>query len=147
MSVVVKIDNAEVVGKLQNPEFGTFVAREWKRLIDPYTPLGKTGSLQNEAVIEPFAITYGMAGTKSNADASYMYNGNVYVDPVYKVGGFFSEKYGWWSRRGVTKIPSGRPFNFTNPMATDHWDEKAEAAGQVDKLVQIINSALNSGRF
>ena len=147
MSVVVKIDNIEVVGKLQSAEFGTFVAKEWKRLIDPYTPLGETGGLQSTAIIEPFAITYGPAGTNEERYASYMYNGIVKIDPVYKVGGFFSEKYGWWSRRGVTKVLSGRPFNFTNPMATDHWDEKAEAAGQVDKLVQIINSALNSGRF
>ena len=147
MSVIVKIDNAKIFGVLQKAEFGTFVSKEWKRLIDPYTPLGETGSLQSEAVVQPFQIVYGMAGSKSNAYASHMYNGNVYVDPLYKVGGFYSEGYGWWSRRGVTKIPSGRPFNYTNPMATDHWDEKAAQAGQTDKLVQIINSALNSGRF
>ena len=172
MSVVVKIDNIEVVGKLQNPEFGIFVAREWKRLIDPYTPR-QLGNLQESAVVEPFMITYGMAGTPEYDYASYMYNGIIYVDPEqrqnnwkFNLGGFGTGGAGtlgipyvrstWVSRRGVTKIPrthatKTRPINFRyekiNPFATDHWDEKAEAAGQVDKLVQIINSALNSGRF
>ena len=147
MSVTVRIDDERIIGKLKSAEFGTFVAEELKKILDPYTPVGKTGRLRDEAVIKPFKIIYGMAGTQSNAYASYMYNGNVYVDPLYNVGGFYNEKYGWWSRPGVKKIPSGRPFVFTNPTATDHWDTKAEAAGQIDKLVQIINSALNSGRF
>lgn len=144
MSVIVKIDNQKIFGKLHSNEFGIFVAKEWKRLIDPYTPVGTTGALRQTAIVEPFKIVYGTSYPTS-AYANYMYNGIVKVDPVYNVGGFYSEKYGWWSRRGVTKVLSNRQFRYTNPFATDHWDEKAAEAGQADKLVQIINNALNNG--
>lgn len=31
--------------------------------------------------------------------------------------------------------------------ATDHWDEAAAQAGQLDKLYRTLNNALQSGRF
>jgi hypothetical protein len=57
--------------------------------------------------------------------AHYMYEGIVYVDPVYKVGGFFSPDYGFWSRKDVTKIPSDRHLEYTKEEAVPHWDEVA----------------------
>ncbi len=33
-----------------------------------------------------------------------------------------------------------------NPFATDHWDEKAAEAGQLNKLYRTLNSYLNTGR-
>lgn len=55
--------------------------------------------------------------------AHYMYEGEKYVDPVYRKGGFYTEDYGWWSRPGVTKVPSGEPLFYSNPKAEAHWDE------------------------
>ena len=34
-----------------------------------------------------------------------------------------------------------------SPYATDHWDIKAEKAGQKDKLYRTLNNALRSGQF
>ena len=34
-----------------------------------------------------------------------------------------------------------------SPFATDHWDEKAAAAGQLNKLYRIINKGLKTGQF
>lgn len=146
MSVTVKVavNESKIERLVTNDNFGLFVAHEWKRLIDPYTP-HDTGTLQDTVTYEPFAIKY-------NAPyAHYIYTGEVYVDPLYNVGGFYKPDYGWWSRPGVRKIPSGRSFAHfntnTNPNATDHWDEVAAKSGQVDKLTRILNSALQSGRY
>lgn len=38
-------------------------------------------------------------------------------------------------------------FKERSPFATDHWDEKAAQAGQLDKLYRTLNNGLQSGRF
>lgn len=38
-------------------------------------------------------------------------------------------------------------FQKNNHYATDHWDVKAEQAGQLNKLYRTLNNALQSGRF
>lgn len=145
-TVVVSIDiNApHIVNRVTNDRFGLFAAHEWKRLIDPYTP-HDTGVLQSNVSFAPFAIHY------RSKYAHYIYTGEVYVDPLYNVGGFYSEGFGWWSRPGVAKIPSGRSFRRfntnTNPNATDHWDVVAATAGQVDKLAETLSAAIESGQY
>ena len=59
--------------------------------------------------------------------AHYQYEGKVYVDPVYRCGGFFIPEVGWKSRRGVQKVPTSRPLRYGggNPEAHDHWDQYA----------------------
>jgi hypothetical protein len=78
-----------------------------------------------------------------------MYEGKVYVDPETGASGFLTDK-GWRSRRNVRKIPSARTFAYSkkgSPFATDHWDVVAAKSGQKDKLYQIINKALDEGKF
>ena len=48
--------------------------------------------------------------------------------------------------RGVIFIKGGEGQG-RNPYATDHWDEKAAQAGQLNKLYQTANDALHSGRI
>jgi hypothetical protein len=55
----------------------------------------------------------------------YQYTGIVYVDPVYKVGAFYSPNYGFWSRPGVKKEPSDRRLTYSNPKATADWGQTA----------------------
>lgn len=57
----------------------------------------------------------------------YQYEGEKYVDPDYGVGAFYNPNYGFWSRKGVKKVPSGEPLFYTNPQAEAHWDETAFA--------------------
>ena len=71
----------------------------------------------------------------------YMYEGEKYVDPVYRVGGFYSPDYGFWSRPGVTKIPSGEPLFYNNPMAEAHWDEVA-LENHEKEWVNVVKRAL-----
>lgn len=55
----------------------------------------------------------------------YQYEGVIYEDPIYHVGGFTDGKGNWWSRKGVKKVNSGRPLFYKNPLAEAHWDEVA----------------------
>lgn len=43
--------------------------------------------------------------------AHYQNIGEIYIDPVYKKGAFYNPLYGFWSRPGIKKIPSGRKFS------------------------------------
>ena len=49
----------------------------------------------------------------------------------------------------ATRIYYGSDMTFQkkNPFSTYEWDKKAEQAGQKDKLIRILNDALQSGRF
>lgn len=147
MKTVCVLKTNQIINKVTNNQFGLFVSSEWKRLIDPYTPR-QTGALSGFAgqtvSLKPFEIHY------KSAYAHYMYNGEIYADPIYNVGGFYDETYGWWSRPGIQKIPTGRSFEYSkniNPFAIDHWDIVAAESGQLDKLYRTLNNALQSGRF
>lgn len=58
MTITVKLNEAKIKDKVTNEKFGLFVANEWKRLIDPYTPRD-TGTLMQSAKLQPFQIYYG----------------------------------------------------------------------------------------
>lgn len=55
--VNVNLNEQQIAEKLQNTRLGLFVANEWKRLIDPYTPRD-TGTMQDTAKITAWTITY-----------------------------------------------------------------------------------------
>lgn len=55
----------------------------------------------------------------------YLYEGVLYVDPVYGKGAFYSPEYGFWSRPNIEKVASDRKLTYSNPMATAHWGETA----------------------
>lgn len=55
----------------------------------------------------------------------YQYMGEVYVDPKYGVAGWQRADGTWFSRKDVTKVPSGRPLTYSNPMATPDWGRTA----------------------
>ncbi len=139
-TIKVELNMPQIVDKVQNNAFGSFVINEWKRLMDPYTP-HRNGDLERNITVKPFEVTYNMPY------AGYMYRGIVYVDPIYKVGGFTNNGgETWWSRPGVSKVPSGKRFNYRtdpNPFATDHWDKAAEQAGQTKKLAEAATQYLN----
>lgn len=144
MKLRIDLNEPQILRKVTNERFGLLVSNEWKRLIDPYTPWD-TGMLMSNVKKLPFALHY------KEPYSHYIYMGEVYVDPVYNVGGFYNSDYGWWSRPGVKKVPSGRQFaKFNtnhNPNATDHWDEVAAQSGQLDKLYRTLNKALRNGRI
>lgn len=139
MALQIKLKIDQIVSKVTNDGIGTYAAQDWKRLIDDYTP-HESGELKRNVKIRPFEIHY------KQPYAHYQYTGEVYIDPLYKVGGFFDPTYGWYSRWKIDKIPSGRSFKHhnanTNPLAIDHWDDAAEKAGRKEELYRDINNKL-----
>lgn len=57
MNVRIDLNEPKIYAKVTNDRFGKFVANEWKRLIDPYTPRD-TGQLENNVAILPFKLHY-----------------------------------------------------------------------------------------
>lgn len=140
-SVKVELNIPKIVDKVTNDRFGTFLAKEWKRLINPFTP-HRFGKLEETVTYRPFEIEY------MQDYARYMYYGEVYVDPIFNASGFTNDGgITWRSRKNVKKIPSGRRFNYLadpNKHATDHWDQAAEQAGQKQKLIAAANLYLQN---
>lgn len=137
--VTVSLNMPGIINKVENDNFGLFLAKEWHRLISDYTP-HCTGQLERNVQLSPFTIRY------MEPYSHYMYHGQVYVDPQYGVGGFTKDNGAtWFSRKGIKKVPSGRVFNYRkdpNPYATHHWDHAAEQAGQKEKLIRSANEYL-----
>ena len=135
----VKLNVPRILNKVENDRFGLFLSHEWHRLINPYTP-HRTGNLERNVQYRPFEIEY------MSPYSHYQYEGNLYVDPLYNVGGFTRDGgITWFSRPGIKKVPTSTPLNYLkdhNPHATDHWDKAAEQAGQKEKLIRAANKYL-----
>lgn len=117
MNVRIDLNEPQILAKVQNDRFGLMVSQSWKRLLDPYTPRD-TGVLQDTAQIQPWKIIY--RGAKTS-------NGKYYASYVY------------YNR--------GAKFQKKNPYSTYEWDKAAANAGQKNKLIRTINSALQSGQY
>lgn len=116
MSVDIKVDfnYPKILQKVTGHELGTFVATEWKKLINPYTPYD-TGRTQNTAEISPWHIRYNP------------------VDP--EKGTHYAQKIYYGENIKFKKIH--------NPYATHHWDRAAEQAGQKETLYKKVNEYLH----
>ena len=119
MDIRIDLNEPRILEKVTSNRFGTLVSNEWKKLIDPYTPRD-TGVLM------------GITGQMVDIKPFALHYKAKYAEIVY------------YNPRGVTFITQG---SGRNPYATDHWDIKAEAAGQKDKLIRKLNNALSSGQF
>ena len=141
MNIQIELNEPKIRQKVTSDRFGLFVSNEWKRLIDPYTPKD-TGLMLQTAKLRPWEIEY------IQPYSAYQYYGEVYVDPITGAAGFLTDE-GWKSRKGVKKVPSGRPLQYqkNNPYSTSEWDVAAAKAGQLNKLYRTLNNGLQSGKF
>lgn len=71
----------------------------------------------------------------------YQYEGEKYVDPKYGIAAFYDPEYGFWSRPGVKKIPSGEPLFYVRDTAESHWDEVAYENHRQDWIRAAKNGA------
>ena len=121
-NVTITINNpASIADRIIDDDVGTFLASEWSRYFAKYVPM-REGILAQDITIEPFQVTY------NSPYAHYQWMGNLYVDPITLKGAFYDSNYGFWSRPGVSKIPTGIPLNYSkeqNPLATSHWEVPA----------------------
>lgn len=116
-NVRIDLNEPQILAKVQNDKIGLMIAKEWWRLITPWTPARSgllRGTIGTSVNLAPFQIKY----DAGNEDDPKKYPSYVY----------FSEDFNF--------------FKELSPFATDHWDEKAAKAGQLDKLYTAINSKL-----
>lgn len=117
-----------------------FFCNECYRYMSQFVPGGVKSHLnQNVSLaIDGSAVIY------QGPDAHYLFNGNLYVDPKYGKGAFYSPDYGFWSRPGITKVDSGKKLNYHTPGTGAHWD-KLMWTSQGDKLIKEVQSYVNRG--
>lgn len=140
MKIKVIINDSEINRKIDGDALGNFASHEWHRLINPYTP-HRTGNLERNVRYKPWEFEY------MSPYAHYQYAGDLYVDPIYKVGGFTPDGgVTFFSRPGVKKLNSGKPLNYSkehNPKATREWDKAAIRDGQGKKLAKAMQGWVN----
>lgn len=51
----------------------------------------------------------------------YQHEGIMYADPKTGKGAFHTTEHGFWSRPGVTKVPTTRLLKYKNPNAVRDW--------------------------
>lgn len=117
------------------------LATEIIRHADDYAPF-RTGVLKDSAYYKDGYIVY------DTPYAHYMYFGKLYVDPITKKGAFFSEDYGFWSRKGVKKELSTRDLNYPSHNETglrgSFWVERMWDAQGKD-ILKAFERGLDNG--
>lgn len=103
-----------------------------------FTPGGTSSHLNKNVTLKPDSIIY------NSPDAHYMYMGELYEDPKYKKGAFYSPDYGFWSRPGITKVPTGIPLTYHTPGTGAFWDKKMQNS-EGKEVVKEIQEYVNRG--
>lgn len=111
------------------------LANEVMKDTDKFVPF-LTGTLKNSARVDGDTITY------PGPYAHYQWEGIVYVDPKTGAAGI-PTKTGFFSRPGVTKVPSGRKLAY-HKQGQDHWIEPSKAAN-MDKWERFYAKEITDG--
>lgn len=118
MSVVhIDIDMSKVKSVLDSDELWKFAAKEWHKAYYDYVP-HESNLLRNKVDVRPKEIEH------QASYSHFIYEGIMYADPKYKVGGFTSDGSVFWSRPGVKKVKTYRPLIMKN--GCEQWDVKAK---------------------
>ena len=152
MSVEIK-PTSEIITRLRLEKGGYWhkrLAELCKDRMTDFVPKD-SGELRRKAHIEDTTIVY------PGPYAHYMYEGKVYVDPLYNVAAFpirngkisFDPKdgaiEGFVSRKNVTKIPTNRDLVYHEPGTGHHWDERMVSA-YMDEIEKIIEKEMSGKR-
>lgn len=103
-----------------------------------FVPGGESSHLNQAVDIQVDSITYESPG------AHYLYVGKKYVDPKYKIGAFYSPDYGFWSRPGITKIPTNVDLVYHTPGTGSRWDKRMWTA-EGKEVVKEVQAYVDRG--
>lgn len=95
-----------------------FFTNNCYKYMGPFVPGGVKSHINQNVFIQIDSITYLSPGSH------YLYTGKKYVDPKYKKGAFYSADYGYWSRPGITKIPTNEDLKYHTPGTGAYWDKR-----------------------
>lgn len=117
VSVKNEINLTPAIKLINDPQFWTYGAKEWQRVLYDYIP-HDTNMLRQNVAYKPKEIEY------REPYSRYIYHGVKMIDPKYKVGGFTTDGgITWFSRPGIKKIKTDIPLNLRNGSRL--WDKKA----------------------
>lgn len=106
---------------------------------DKYVPEGKTKVLtQTSFVSNNCEIVY------PQPYAHYQYIGKLYVDPEYKKGAFYNENYGFWSRKGIAKVPTNTDLKYKKAGTGPYWDKQMKSA-DMKSIEQEVQEYVKKG--
>lgn len=154
MNVYIK-PTSQIIGRLGLQTGGPaqkFFCNECYRQMTKFVPGGVKSHLnQNVSLaIDGSYVLY------NGPDAHYLFNGNLYVDPKYKVGAFpirngkisFKESdgpiEGFVSRPGIPKEATGRKLEYNHPGTGAHWD-KLMWSSCGDEVVKAVQKFIERG--
>ena len=104
------------------------------RHMDKYVPYREGGLSREVDLSDPRYIVYEMPY------AHYMYIGEKYVMDNGK-SAYYSKDYGFWSKKGVKKHPSGEPLTYKSSAgheyAGPYWDKRMVSA-EIDEVVKEV---------
>lgn len=106
------------IGIQPNGSVQKYFTNSCYRYMSSFVPGGVSSHLNQNVSIQSDMITY------LSPDSHYHYIGKLYVDPKYKKGAFYSQDYGFWSRPGITKIPTTRNLKYHVPGTGSQWDKR-----------------------
>lgn len=113
------------------PKAQKFFANNLLRVSEPYVPFGDGILAASGRVVDD-----GAAIEYDTPYARYHWYGKLMVDPITGKGAFFSENYGFWSRRDVKKKLTDVDLKYKGaPIRGSHWVMRAWNANK-DSLME-----------
>ena len=135
MKIRTKVKKASVIKARIGIETGgkahKFFTNTCYRYMGRFVPKGDTSFLNQNVEIDTDCIIY------KSPYAHYQYIGKLYVDPKYKKGAFYNEDYGYWSRPGITKIPTSKNLKYHTPGTGSYWDKKMWTSRGKDVIEEV----------
>lgn len=142
MGVTVKMKPTSVIkarlGLNPGGEVQKYFNNECYRRMDKYVPF-REGNLRRN-------VSQSVDGTEiiyHSPYAHYIYEGKLYVMTNGK-GAYYSPSYGFWSDKGVPKIPTDTPLVYHTAGTGDHWVERMKSA-EMDDLVKDVQKFIDRG--
>lgn len=112
-------DCIEKLGLEEKGRVQKYVTNSVLELSEPYVPFDEGGLKSSGHIENDTEIVW---GGQAAAYARYMWNGIVYEDPELNCAGFQSKDGGWYSRKGVQKVPTTRLLQYQNgPLRGPKW--------------------------
>lgn len=118
----------------RTPKADHILAVQAQKDTEQFVPM-LTGSLRDRTQVDGGKIIY------PGPYAHYLWVGIVYVDPQTGYSGIPTQT-GWFSRKGVTKVPGGRNLNIRQGQA--HWFDASKAVN-MNKWLRVYKAALDDG--
>lgn len=110
-----------------------------KNNMDKFVPMS-AGILRKNVDVGSDSITY------MTPYARYQYYGKLYVDPETGKGAMYSPTYGFWSRKGVAKINSGKDLVYHTAGTGSFWDKKMWSANG-KQIIKELESEIEKGKY